>query len=54
MKSTVLTSQAYEVKLAPHPAPVALFKFMGHDEVGQLRRYEGKLPWPMGALLGAK
>ena len=54
MKSMFLPSQAHEVKLAPHPAPVAVFKFMGHDEVGQLRRYEGKLTWPMSAVLGAK
>jgi type VI secretion system secreted protein VgrG len=54
MKSMVLPSQAYEVKLAHHPAPVSVFRSMGHDEVCQLRRYEGKLTGPIGALLGTK
>jgi len=54
MKSMVLPSQAYEVKLASHPTPVFVFRSIGPDEVGRLRRHEGKLTGPIGALLGTK
>ena len=40
MKSMVLPSQAYEVKIAPHPAPFSVLKFTGHDAISQLYLYE--------------
>jgi hypothetical protein len=33
MGSMVLPSQAYEVKLAPHPAPFSVFRFEGEEAV---------------------
>ncbi|MFC0401901.1 type VI secretion system Vgr family protein [Paraburkholderia rhizosphaerae] len=38
--SMVLPSQAYELKLAPHPAPFSVVKFTGRDALGELYRYE--------------
>ncbi|MFJ2992486.1 type VI secretion system Vgr family protein [Pandoraea sp. NPDC087047] len=38
--STFVPSQAYELKLAPHPAPFSVLKFTGSDQVSQLYRYE--------------
>jgi Rhs element Vgr protein len=46
MGSMVLPSQAYEVKLAPHPAPFSVLKFTGHDAVSQLYRYEVEFTSP--------
>lgn len=40
MKSMVLPSQAYEVKLAPHPAPFSVLQFEGDEGVSRLYRYD--------------
>jgi type VI secretion system secreted protein VgrG len=40
MKSMVLPSQAYEVKLAPHPAPFSVLKFEGEEGVSRLYSYD--------------
>src|SRR6266702_1073662 len=53
----VLPSQAYEVKLAPHPAPFSVLKFTGFDAVSQLYRYDIEFTSPvaditMGQVLG--
>ncbi|CAE6911875.1 type VI secretion system Vgr family protein [Paraburkholderia domus] len=40
MKSIVLPSQAYEVKLAPHPAPFSVLKFEGGEGVSRLYAYD--------------
>ncbi|MFM0550060.1 type VI secretion system tip protein VgrG [Paraburkholderia sediminicola] len=40
MGSMVLPSQAYEVKLAPHPAPISVLKFEGDEGVSRLYRYD--------------
>ena len=36
MGSMVVPSQAYEVKLAPHPAPFSVFRFEGEEALGRL------------------
>ena len=36
----VLPSQAYEVKLAPHPAPFSVLQFEGDEGVSRLYRYD--------------
>lgn len=38
--SMVMPLQAYELKLAPHPAPFSILKFAGLDRVSQLYWYE--------------
>ncbi|WP_321789931.1 type VI secretion system tip protein VgrG [Burkholderia pyrrocinia] len=38
--SMILPSQAYELKLAPHPAPTSVLKFTGRDAVSELYRYD--------------
>ncbi|WP_158898120.1 type VI secretion system Vgr family protein [Burkholderia sp. L27(2015)] len=47
MKSMVLPSQAYELKLAPHPAPFSVLKFAGLDAVSELYRYEVEFTSPV-------
>jgi len=47
MGSMVLPSQAYEVKLAPHPAPFSVLKFNGFAAISQLYRYEVELTSPI-------
>lgn len=48
--SMVLPSQAYELKLAPHPAPFSILKFSGVDQVSQLYRYEIEFTSPMAGI----
>jgi type VI secretion system secreted protein VgrG len=48
MGSMVLPSQAYEVKLAPHPAPFSVFRFDGEEAVSRLYRYEIEFTSPVG------
>ena len=43
MGSMVMPSQAYAIKLAPHPAPLSVLKFSGRAAVSQLYRYEVEL-----------
>jgi type VI secretion system secreted protein VgrG len=38
--SMVVPSQAYQLKLAPHPAPFSVLKFKGRDALSELYRYE--------------
>ncbi|RBB33088.1 type VI secretion system tip protein VgrG [Burkholderia reimsis] len=38
--SSILPTQAYELKLAPHPAPTSVLKFAGRDAVSELYRYD--------------
>lgn len=47
MGSMVLPSQAYEVKLAPHPAPFSVLKFSGFTAISQLYRYDVELTSPV-------
>jgi type VI secretion system secreted protein VgrG len=42
-----MPSQAYAIKLAPHPAPLSVLKFSGYAAVSQLYRYEVELTSPI-------
>ncbi|RDK01953.1 type VI secretion system tip protein VgrG [Paraburkholderia lacunae] len=46
----VLPSQAYEVKLAPHPAPFSVVKFRGFDRLSELYRYEIEFTSPVAGI----
>ncbi|VVE88355.1 type VI secretion system Vgr family protein [Pandoraea bronchicola] len=48
--STIVPSQAYELKLAPHPAPFSVLKFSGTDRVSQLYRYEIEFTSPQAGI----
>ncbi|KVQ12156.1 type VI secretion protein Vgr [Burkholderia ubonensis] len=48
--SMILPSQAYELKLAPHPAPFSILKFTGLDQVSQLYRYEIEFTSPAAGI----
>lgn len=55
--SSILPTQAYELKLAPHPAPISVLKFSGRDAVSELYRYDIELTStvsgiPMDAVIG--
>jgi type VI secretion system secreted protein VgrG len=50
MGSMVLPSQAYEVKLAPHPAPFSVVRFRGVDTLSGLYRYEIEFTSPVAAI----
>jgi len=52
MNSMALPSQAYEVKLAPHPAPFSVLKFTGRDAISELYRYEVELSDGVGVVSG--
>lgn len=47
MGSMVLPSQAYEVKLAPHPAPFSVMEFEGDEGVSRLYRFEIQFTSPV-------
>jgi type VI secretion system secreted protein VgrG len=47
MGSMVMPSQAYAIKLAPHPAPLSVLKFSGRAAVSELYRYEVELTSPI-------
>ncbi|WP_254074120.1 type VI secretion system Vgr family protein [Burkholderia sp. S171] len=47
MGSMVMPSQAYAIKLAPHPAPLSVLKFSGYAAVSELYRYEVELTSPI-------
>jgi type VI secretion system secreted protein VgrG len=47
MGSMVLPSQAYAIKLAPHPAPLSVLRFSGRAAVSELFRYEIELTSPI-------
>ncbi|PLZ04034.1 type VI secretion system tip protein VgrG [Burkholderia sp. WAC0059] len=46
----VLPSQAYEVKLVPHPAPLSVVKFRGFDRISELYRYEIEFTSPVAGI----
>ncbi|WP_075643578.1 type VI secretion system Vgr family protein [Paraburkholderia ginsengiterrae] len=46
----VLPSQAYEVKLAPHPAPFSVLKFEGDEGISRLYRYDIEFTSPVADL----
>jgi type VI secretion system secreted protein VgrG len=48
--SMVVPSQAYELKLAPHPAPFSVLKFEGREAVSQLYAYEIEFTSPVAGL----
>jgi type VI secretion system secreted protein VgrG len=48
--SMVMPLQAYELKLAPHPAPFSVLKFAGVDRISQLYRYEIEFTSPMAGI----
>ncbi|WP_321859729.1 type VI secretion system tip protein VgrG [Burkholderia cenocepacia] len=48
--SMILPSQAYELKLAPHPAPTSVLRFTGRDAVSELYRYDIKFTSPMAGI----
>lgn len=48
--SMVLPSQAYELKLAPHPAPTSVLKFKGRDAVSELYWYDIEFTSPMAGI----
>ncbi|HEY2024207.1 type VI secretion system tip protein VgrG [Paraburkholderia sp.] len=48
--SMVSPLQAYELKLAPHPAPFSILKFTGVDRVSQLYRYEIEFTSPVAGI----
>lgn len=48
--SMVMPLQAYELKLAPHPAPFSILRFTGVDRVSQLYRYEIEFTSPMAGI----
>ncbi len=50
MRFMVLPSQAYEVKLAPHPALFSVLKFSGFDAVSQLYRYDIEFTSPVAGI----
>ena len=48
--SSILPLQAYELKLAPHPAPTSVLKFTGRDAVSELYRYDIELTSPVSGI----
>jgi type VI secretion system secreted protein VgrG len=47
----VLPSQAYELKLTPHPAPFAVVKFASVDRISEIYRYEIEFTSPVAGIL---
>ncbi|MEX3693404.1 type VI secretion system Vgr family protein [Paraburkholderia sp. BR14263] len=48
--SSILPTQAYELKLAPHPAPTSVLKFAGMDAVSELYRYDIEFTSPVAGI----
>ncbi|MEX3985203.1 type VI secretion system Vgr family protein [Paraburkholderia sp. EG287A] len=48
--SWLMPLQAYELKLAPHPAPFSIMKFAGNDRISQLYEYEIEFTSPMAGI----
>lgn len=48
--SMLLPSQAYELKLAPHPAPLSVLKFRGRDALSHLYRYKIEFTSPVAGM----
>lgn len=48
--SWLMPLQAYELKLAPQPAPFSIVKFVGNDKISQLYEYEIEFTSPMAGI----
>ncbi|MCA8253234.1 type VI secretion system tip protein VgrG [Burkholderia sp. AU31624] len=48
--SMILPTQAYELKLAPHPAPTSVLRFAGRDAVSELYRYDIEFTSPAAGI----
>ncbi|QMI49245.1 type VI secretion system Vgr family protein [Burkholderia sp. MBR-1] len=48
--SMILPSQAYELKLAPHPAPTSVLRFTGRDAVSELYHYDIEFTSPVAGI----
>jgi type VI secretion system secreted protein VgrG len=48
--SWLMPLQAYELKLAPQPAPFSIVKFVGSDKISQLYEYEIEFTSPMAGI----
>ncbi|KVU38681.1 type VI secretion protein Vgr [Burkholderia ubonensis] len=48
--SSILPTQAYELKLAPHPAPFSVLKFSGRDAVSELYHYDIEFTSPTAGM----
>jgi type VI secretion system secreted protein VgrG len=48
--SMILPTQAYELKLAPHPAPFSVLKFSGRDAVSEPYRYDIEFTSPVAGI----
>jgi type VI secretion system secreted protein VgrG len=48
--SMILPTQAYELKLAPHPAPTSVLRFAGRDAVSELYRYDIEFTSPVAGI----
>lgn len=48
--SSILPTQAYELKLSPHPAPFSVLNFNGRDAVSELYHYDIEFTSPIGGL----
>jgi type VI secretion system secreted protein VgrG len=48
--SMILPSQAYELKLAPHPAPTSVLRFTGRDAVSELYHYDIEFTSPVAGV----
>ncbi|VWD04808.1 type VI secretion protein Vgr [Burkholderia lata] len=46
----ILPTQAYELKLAPHPAPTSVLRFAGRDAVSELYRYDIEFTSPVAGI----
>jgi type VI secretion system secreted protein VgrG len=48
--SSILPTQAYELKLAPHPAPTSVLRFTGRDGVSEFYRYDIEFTSPVAGI----
>ncbi|MDR8729185.1 type VI secretion system Vgr family protein [Burkholderia pseudomultivorans] len=48
--SSILPTQAYELKLAPQPAPTSVLKYTGRDGVSELYRYDIEFTSPVSGI----
>ena len=48
--SSILPTQAYELKLAPHPAPTSVLRFSGKDAVSELYQYDIEFTSPVAGI----
>jgi type VI secretion system secreted protein VgrG len=48
--SSILSTQAYQLTLAPHPAPTSVLRFAGRDAVSELYRYDIEFTSPVSGI----